>query len=460
MSEYSIKNARSHRQEIIEVLHKYIGLNINSLGDITINRAISKAIKLSQAESEIAYLQQLKISKNALQQLIECVVVPETHFFRHPETFQYLLKHIRKDYLNKENKKKLRILSLPCSSGEETYSIAITLLEAGLTHDHFQVDGVDINQQSLSIARQGIYGSYSFRSTSNFSSQNYLNKYFEPVDKHRYCIQNKIRSEINFYQHNILNFDNLYKSSLYDIIFCRNLLIYFHSSARDQAFHNLYHLLVPDGLLFVGYAETHQVDLKKFKPLAVPQAFAFQKLSDKRIDQKEPLRLPQNKIQIIGKDRKISDSQRYRHQKYNCLSISKDKKSTKENKLNNKQSPDFEMIITREEGGHKKQGKKASSDLADIRKLANHGKLEAAFIKCEAYLKANPMSAEGYLLLGEVYQAQGSDEYADIAFQRAIYLNPSCVEALNHRLLLCEQKADREMVARLRQRIIRLNQES
>ena len=456
-STLSVNYERSLRQDMIVLLSKHIGLNINSVGHTTINRAITKAIKLSETKTEAAYLQKLKASKETLQQLIELVVVPETHFFRNPESFAYLLKYIRQHQQNKGSNKCLRVLSLPCSSGEEAYSIAMTLLEAGLDPDQFKIDGVDINQQGLSIARRGIYGAYSFRNTPFFNPQYYLNKYFSLTDKNCYCIHKKIQLSIKFNQGNILEFDSPYQASTYDIIFCRNLLIYFHDSARHQALNNLHHLLVSNGLIFFGYAETHHINPQKFSSLAIPQAFVFQKLEKKCMDQKKLLRFSSVNVDLLDKEGQLDNPNPYQNE-YKKYSSRQHNSLVDKDRLFAKKYPVDETIVKRNFETLKNQKISPLIDITHIRKLADHGNLDTALAQCDAYLKANPMSAEGYLLLGEVYQAQGYDEQADMAFQRTLYLNPRCVEALNHRLLLCEQKADREMAERIRQRIGRLTQ--
>ena len=113
VSNPSHKNARSPRQEIMALLSQRIGLNIDSVGHATVNRAITQAIKESGQE-EVEYLQQLKTSEATLKNLIESVVVPETHFFRNPESFSYLLEHARQEKKRNIEGKLFRDLSLPC----------------------------------------------------------------------------------------------------------------------------------------------------------------------------------------------------------------------------------------------------------------------------------------------------------------------------------------------------------
>ncbi len=413
------------RQEIMALLSQHIGLNIQSVGDSAIDRAITQSIKQSGLTHDRAYLQHLKTSKVALEKLIDAVVVPETNFFRNPESFEYLSQYVLSLPKATFAHKPLRVLSLPCASGEEPYSIAMTLSEAGLSHGQFQVDGVDISQKALSFARQGIYQQYSFRNTVSFSPQYYLDKYFTLVDQNRYQMNTWVRAHVKFYPGNLSDSICLPEHTNYDIIFCRNLLIYFHQSARQRALHHLYRLLAPNGLLFVGYAETGQINQQKFTSLCVPQAFVYRKFSQLPKAGKSLLVPSQGPSPAIGK--LIQTINTAHHQN-----------------TPNKQSPP----------------KTPLEDLATIRKLADGGELATALEQCDAYLKAHPMSAEAYLLLGEIYHAQGSDERADMAFQRVLYLRPNCIEALTYRLLLCEQKADLQTAQRLRQRIHRLTHDN
>ncbi|MEM9265124.1 MAG: CheR family methyltransferase [Cyanobacteria bacterium P01_F01_bin.13] len=421
-------NFSTPRQEIIGLLSQRIGLDIDSIGNTAVDRAITQAIKLSELENDTAYLSQLKASKSALDNLVEAVVVPETNFFRNPESFEYLAQYVLNLQKTSARNKSLRVLSLPCSSGEEPYSIAMTLLEAGLSHTQFQVDGVDISQTALATARQGIYNRYSFRNTAVFSPQNHLNKYFTPTGQDSYRIKNRVRSHVKFHPGNLADAICLTNSSSYDIIFCRNLLIYFHQHARERALYNLYRLLVPNGLLFIGYAETSHIDQRQFTSLCVPQAFVYRKLS--QWPNKMPNPLASSPLGTTSlKSKPIQPLQNTAH-------------------LNKSNQPSKSLPAA------------PLNELARVRALADGGQLSIALEQCDAYLQTHPMSAEAYLLLGEIYHAQGSDERADIAFHRVLYLQPDCIEALTHRLLICEQRSDHITAQRLRQRIQRLTQKN
>ena len=153
----------------------------------------------------------------------------------------------------------MRALSVPCSTGEEPYSIAMTLLDAGLSSEKFQIDAIDISAHLLDIARLGMFGSNSFRG----SELKFRNQYFQKTDAgFRLC--DRVRQCVKFEQGNVLEERFRFGSEPYDFIFCRNLLIYFYNEAQGQALKSLRQLLTADGLLFVGSAETGLLTQHRF----------------------------------------------------------------------------------------------------------------------------------------------------------------------------------------------------
>ncbi|NJL10117.1 MAG: hypothetical protein HC908_07960 [Calothrix sp. SM1_7_51] len=190
-------------------------------------------------------------------------------FFRDRKPFDYLINYVRSHWLSKPNRIPYRLLSVPCSTGEEPYSIAMTLMEAGLSSNQFRIDAMDISKQVIVKAQQGIYGKNSFRG-EDFVDRN---RYFRQTSE-GYEVCSFVRSTVNFQQSNILNLSSIIKAK-YDIIFCRNLLIYLEPSACTQVFNILYSLLVTDGLLFVGSAETGKTPSNLFTSISQPSVFAY-----------------------------------------------------------------------------------------------------------------------------------------------------------------------------------------
>ena len=161
-----------------------------------------------------------------------------------------------------------RVLSAPCSTGEEPYSIAMTLMGAGLKS--FQVDGVDISERALLKARDGIYGYNSFRADLPL----YAQRWFRKCEQGRMLAQ-EVRNSVNFHAGNII--DGCLPNGRYDVIFCRNLLIYLDDGSRKCLAALLNEKLKDGGLLFVGHAEILPVFNDWFTPVRKQGTFALRK---------------------------------------------------------------------------------------------------------------------------------------------------------------------------------------
>ena len=149
--------------QIESLLKDKIGWSASILGSKEISRAVEKRMIAGNFPDLQTYLQQLQISPQEIDALIELLIVPETWFFRDWEPFVFLEHYIRSEWLLKQSYRSLRVLSVPCSSGEEPYSIAMSLLNSGLMSNQFQIDAVDISKISLNRAREAVYSQNSFR---------------------------------------------------------------------------------------------------------------------------------------------------------------------------------------------------------------------------------------------------------------------------------------------------------
>lgn len=402
---------RFARAEIEALLSRFIGLNAASLGTMALTKIVTHKMKELGFNDATTYWQYLKASPQGREDLIEASVVAETSFFRHPAAFDYLRRHVE---IALPRSQFWRILSLPCSTGEEPYSIAMTLLEAGLPPESFAIDAVDISTIALTKARQGIYDPYSFRKSTTRFLDPYLYKYFR-LGPGGYAIAPEVRSQVRFYRDNLVNPWCLHDRPSYDVIFCRNLLIYLHPSARDRAIDNLYRLLLPNGLLFAGYAETRLISARGFTSLGIPHAFAYRPLPQPSNPSISPPSPPQQRIN----------------------------------------PPAIELPVVPSLLPQTKVATQTVSEAIEIRALADRGLLSEALKECKLYLKTQPTSGEAYLLLGEILLAQGMDEKAESCLQKALFLNPRCEEALAYLILICEIKGDGEAAKRLQQRLDR-----
>jgi chemotaxis protein methyltransferase WspC len=400
-------------QDSIElILKQKLGLDANSVGSRIIARAIAQRRTACQIADDAAYLALVQSSPQELNQLIEAVVIPETWFFRDQGAFAALQEYAETQRIC-HPQQRMKLLSLPCSTGEEPYSIAITLLKAGFTPDQFQIDAIDVSQQALAKAERAIYSQKSFRGNSLAE----CDRYFQQTND-GYAVRAEIRKTINFIHGNILQ-PHFLIAKQYHVVFCRNLLIYLDRSARLQSLDALDQVLLPLGLLFLGAVETPQLAHRAYQLIHYPAAFAFQKQS------------PDNRL--LTPDSKLI-KQKQPHQSSNSPSLIRQRS-------NSIALPPLQSAPTLLE---------TAQDLAD------RGKLLSAAELCESYIRTYPGQAPAYLLLGQIYQGLNRLKQAEQSFQKALYLNPDTYEALIYLALLKEQQGNNIESQRFRKRAARL----
>ncbi|MFW6358373.1 MAG: CheR family methyltransferase [Chroococcales cyanobacterium] len=405
--------------EIEALLQQKIGLDPKILGSRSLHRAIQQRMEDSGVSDIHHYLTILKSSPSEWNTLIEKIIVPETWFFRDRHPFDYLQQYVKFEWLPQHPTDTLRILSIPCSTGEEPYSIAMTLLNGGISAKRFHIDAVDISQKNIDLAQQGIYRKNSFRG-EDFS---FRDRYFTSTSD-GYQLKDSVKKTVHFFQGNILNPSFYGNRTSYHVIFCRNLMIYFDPSARQKTIDVLNKLLLENGLLFLGHSETRQAFSQNYIPISYPRTFGFRKLPPSPKSTTNPQLSP-------PKPKPVSLTQ----------STQQLPKVFKTPSLPQKTHP----LPTQEE-----------TLLEVAHRYANSGQLKEAIKLCETYLSENRTSADAYVLLGQLYQATGEETQAEQCFQKAIYLAPNSYKALVHLALLKEHQGHSKTASLLRQRIQRL----
>jgi chemotaxis protein methyltransferase WspC len=225
------------QKQIESLLEEKIGLCVKSVGHERIRRVISQRMASCGITDQSAYLEYLSGSGQEWEELVESVVIPETWFFRNQKSFLFMERYVTTEWLPRNPDQLLRILSIPCATGEEAYSVAMTLTDAGFPLERLHLDGADISARSLRKAAQGIYSRESFREKENIRQ-----------------ISAAVRQKIRWIRGNLLDPEFLINEMPYHVIFCRNLMIYFSDSARRYAISAIQRLLSSEGLLFVGHA--------------------------------------------------------------------------------------------------------------------------------------------------------------------------------------------------------------
>lgn len=214
-------------------------------------------------------------SGTELQALINLMTVNETYFFREEYQFTCLVNSILEEVVqHKPRNESIRIWSVPSSSGEEPYSLAIYLLEHWPRADDYNIELVasDIDTGILERARQGRYDQRSIQHLP----EPLLRKYFTKLNG-QYQINADLRNSVEFTLVNITDLAQMRGYRDFDVVFCRNLLIYFDDTSRRIAAESLFNALRPGGFICLGHSESMSRITPLFKVRKFPEAIVYQK---------------------------------------------------------------------------------------------------------------------------------------------------------------------------------------
>lgn len=420
--------------DFAQLLRETIGLDSASVGMSSIERAVQQRVVMCHAGGPREYLQHLRADPAEVQALVETVVVSETWFFRDPKAFGVVADRV----LSSSLRERLHFLSIPCSTGEEPYSLAMALLDRGVPPDRFQIDAMDVSERVLAIARAGIYGRNSFRGRDLLFRDRHLQQTPEG-----YELDPAVRKLVRFQQGNLLDENAMAGRGRYDAIFCRNLLIYLDAEAQRHATTALLRILADDGFLFTGPAEMGLLLPFDVEPTRISLAFAFQKgkvcvteaertkLSNRRPATAKGLELPRT---VAG--RSIAARSSAPHPP----AISKGPSQAQGDSLPRT------SVVSATAPPH------SAPDLSKAVRLADEGRLDEVAAICHAAIKQGGASAEAFYLLGIVSDAAGRADEAATHYRKALYLNPQHHDALLHYSLLTAKRGDATAAQVLRER--------
>ncbi|WP_162094477.1 CheR family methyltransferase [Pseudomonas chlororaphis] len=412
----------SSDQRFFDFLKERIGLDVASVGPAIIERAVRQRSIAQQAPSTDHYWQTLQGSRDEQQALIEAVIVPETWFFRYPESFATLAKLAVSRLAQLKGMRALRILSLPCSTGEEPYSIAMALFDAGLAPHQFKVDGFDVSPLSVERARQAVYGKNSFRGQHS----DFRERHFTAEDE-RYSLSERVREQVRLQVGNLLDPTLLAHEPPYDFVFCRNLLIYFDQPTQRQVFEVLKRLTHVEGVLFIGPAEGSLLGRLGMRSIGIAQSFAFSRHNEPEpepapafVPSTLPARQPVRSIAPPVRSRPFSSA-----------------------------------AVASQRPAPTRPVSDATTLLASIAALANEGKSAEARAACEHYLDTHEPVAQVFYWLGLLSDVAGSALEAQGFYRKALYLDPQHAESLVHLAALLASQGDVAAARRLQERAAR-----
>jgi len=397
------------------LLEEITGMAPSVLGDRILERALRERMSACKLADEKQYLERVLLSPQEMEALIDAVVVPETSFFRNSGPFAFLCGYIRSEWLPARNSEQLRVLSAPCSSGEEPYSVAMMLQEADLEPEHYTIDALDISRALLRKAERAVYTQHSFRGVPD----SLRDRYFIPAES-EFLLNDKVQRGVRFIHGNLLDENVLADEKPYDIVFFRNLLIYFGAEARSRVLKTVERLTVRNGLLFVGHAETACFRATKFVPLEHRGVFGFRK------GEAGPEKLAPAVVS----------------------------------------SPLAVNVAPKAPGNVQELPARAArfskprDSFEAARLMADQGRLSDAAAMCERLLLDDGTNAGIYCLLGTILHGLGNLGRAEECFTRAIFLDEQCYDAVVHLSLIKEHRGDVAGAEVLRQRAARIHRKT
>jgi chemotaxis protein methyltransferase CheR len=239
-----------------DFIRDYCGIFFDDDSQYLLEKRLSRRLRTFHFTNFREYYRYLLYHHNRDEELaaiIDILTVNETYFFREQNQLKAFSEEILPE-LKKTNKekKRLRIWSAGCSTGEEPYTIAILVLETGEFNNwHIEIFGSDINQRVLQGARSGVYRKNSFRTTEPY----FLRKYFKEQES-LFRISDTVKQYVNFSHLNLLDPVKTKLAGTVDVIFCRNVLIYFDYPSRKKVVEMFHDRLADGGYLLLGHAES------------------------------------------------------------------------------------------------------------------------------------------------------------------------------------------------------------
>jgi len=432
-------------KEFSDYIRTQIGLHFPANRLMELNQKlteISKEKGFKNVEELIAFvLNEKNDTQNTAQMLASKLTIGETYFWRDRELFRALEEEILPAIIEKKRntKKSIRIWSAGSSSGEEAYSIAILLkrLIPDINDWNISIVGTDINPKVLEKAEKGIYTEWSFRSAPKWLKPDY----FTRISDKNYELNRSIRDMVKFSYLNLRKapYPSLTNNTnAMDLIFCRNVLMYFAIDDIREISDNFYNCLIDDGFLFTTASESFQYLSPRFKIMHAQRVTIYQRSAIKEVS---GIKIKEQNKSVTEKNNKKISAEIKGHRVKRLLKHSKKqqavtlKKTLAKKEIKPLSYEEIKKIYEKgeyklaenelEKLNHIESNQDAMLLLARIK--ANLGKLNEAKKYCEHSINANKINATAYYLLATVEAETGNPELAYQAAQKSFYLDSAFV---------------------------------
>lgn len=276
----TINMSESQFEKLRKIIYDRSGIHFQDTKKYVLESRLTRRLEELDFENYDQYLMYLTTGpyqSEEFQEMFNRITINETSFFRNEPQLQSFEERILPELLEaRKATKTLRIWSAACSSGEEPYTLAIQIyrsLGVRLADWRIEILGTDISEKVLNIARSGRYHHYAVRSTNPAI----VSRYFKQDDRH-YQLNDDIMSMVNFEKLNLKDVFAARRFGTFDLIMCRNVLIYFDDDMKTNVIKMFQHQLADDGTLYIGHSESLHNMETGFAQLDLPHAFAYRKI--------------------------------------------------------------------------------------------------------------------------------------------------------------------------------------
>jgi chemotaxis protein methyltransferase CheR len=271
-------------RRLCEFLYRRTGMVFNEAKRYYVERRVFEQMTATESTTFISYFARLRADADGeVEQLINAFTINETYFYRE----DYQLRCLTTNLLDARTKLKqrgetIRLWSVPCATGEEPYSIAIWLLENWPLVDRYEIEivGSDIDTSVLEQARRGEFGKRALMRLP----PSIVSRYFSPLGSDRWKILDDLRDSIRLTRVNLVEPEETRAHGRFDVIFCRNVLIYFDDASRRTAAENLYENLQPGGFICLGHTESMSRITSIFEVCRFEDAIVYRRPPDEAHD--------------------------------------------------------------------------------------------------------------------------------------------------------------------------------
>ncbi len=403
----------SGMSEIEAVLRDWIGLDVSTVGSAAIERAVRERMQAARITDLATFANLVRTDSSQRDLLVEEVVVAESWFFRDRQVFDFVADFaVTRAML--PGRPPVRILCAPAAAGEEPYSVAMALLEAGLTSDRFEIEAIDVSRRSLARAAAGRYSANAFRN----ADLSFRDRFFT-ADRGHSVLTAKVRDSVRFEWANILDPGFAAGRGPYDVIFCRNLLIYLTDDARRRVERHIERLLLPDGLLLLGAAEP-PIMKGDWIPAGTASVFALRR----------GVHAPPPSLRVRERPRQRDPQRKPTDQPAGIRLPAAGCEGTKPATAG---------------------GSELEAILSEAGRLANAGRFAEALEACERSRPRLAPAPELFFLMGMLHQSSGDLDRAEGCFHKTLYLDADHEEALLALALVARQRGDTAMAEKYRQ---------